>query len=207
MNLDQVARLPSRPVTNTWYRHVETAYFNSPLDYLYTKNIPSRYSAGSLNAEPFAVVYLCDHPQVAAFEVGAIFGDPLKPGGSIPNPVSSWVTLNVQVQLRNVVDLSDVNGVHGPLRTTAQELTGDWRGYRTRNSNTPIKAPTGIAPTQELGAALFACKSFEGFLAISAKMPYHPVLGVFPERMRKDSFLKFAFTGTDGPHEFVISPG
>jgi RES domain len=204
MNLDQVANLPSRPVASVWYRSVETGYFKSPLDYLYTKGYPSRYSAGSSQTEPFAVMYLGDDPITAAFEAGALFGDPLKPGGSVPNPANSWATLNVQVQLRRVVDLADVDKVHRPLGTTAQELTGDWRGSRIRNPHTAVRDPVGISPTQELGAALFAVGKFEGFLAISAKRPYQLVLGVFPERMRDDSFLQYSFVGEAGEHAFRI---
>jgi RES domain-containing protein len=204
MNLDGVGSLPSRPIANTWYRYVETAYFKSPLDYLYTKRYPSRYSAGLSQPNPFAVVYVADHPTTAAFEVGQQFGDPLKPGGSVPNPANSYVILNVEVQLRYVVDLSDVDKAHAPLGTTAQELTGDWRGYRDRNPHTPARGPVGIAPTQELGAALFGNGRFEGFLAISAKRPCQLVLGVFPERMQNGSFLKFVFTDADGPHEFCV---
>lgn len=151
-------------------------------------------------------MYLCDSPTTAAFEVGALFGDPLKPGGSVPNPANSWATLNVQVQLRRVVDLADVNKVHKPLGTTAQELTGDWRGYRLRNPHTSVRAPVGIAPTQELGAALFASGKFEGFLAISAKLPYQLVLGVFPDRLQDDSFLQFSFVDAAGEHVFRIPP-
>ena len=206
MNLDQVATLPSRPIANTWYRFIQTAFFKSPLNYLYTKENWTRYSAGLVQAEPFSVVYLGDHPDVAALEVGAVFGDPLRPGGTIADPARSWVSLNVSVQLQSVVDLTDVSGVQKPLGTTAQELTGDWQGYTRRNMHTSVREPVGTAPTQELGAALFACKKFEGFIAISAKLATNRVLGVFPERMRNDSFLKYAFTDADGPHEFRIPP-
>ena len=80
----------------------------------------------------------------------------------------SFVTLNVHVILQEVIDLTDVN-VHTALGTSVQELTGDWEGYQIRNRRTAVSEPTGIAPTQELGRALFAT-GVEGFRAISAEV-------------------------------------
>ncbi|HEY3939952.1 MAG TPA: hypothetical protein VGL97_21165 [Bryobacteraceae bacterium] len=104
----------------------------------------------------------------------------------------------MEVRLQQIVDLTDVEATHLPLGTTAQELTGDWRGYRLRSPSTSVRAPIGIAQTQALGAVLFACKQFEGFLAISAKVPYSKVLGIFPERLRKGAFLSYSYTDAAG---------
>jgi hypothetical protein len=78
------------------------------------------------------------------------------------------------------------------IGTTAQELTGDWRGNRFRNPNSSVTAPTGPAPTQELGAALDGMPDIEGFFAISAKVPTHRSLVVFPEKLRSGSYLEFS---------------
>ena len=108
-------------------------------------------------------------PAIPQLEVGAIFGSPSEPGGLIANPAGSWLILNAEVRLTRVADLTDVGGSHVALSTTAQELTGDWRGYRQRSAQTSVSSPCGVSPTQELGAALFSSGLFEGFLAVSAK--------------------------------------
>jgi len=135
---------------------------------------------------------------VAQFEVGALFGSPLLAGGVTANPARSWLTINAQVQLTRVADLTDVPGAQLPLLTSAQELTGDWKGYRDRNARASVPAPIGSAPTQELGAALHASRLFEGFLAISAKLPWQMVLGVFPGRVDVGSFVRYSYLDATG---------
>jgi hypothetical protein len=137
---------------------------------------------------PFDVLYLAENPVLALFEVEAMYGSPTVPGGAIPNPACSFVIINAHVQLSRVADLTDVAGSHAPLSTTAQELTGDWRGYHQRSAGTSVPAPLGATPTQDLGAALYATGIFEGFLAISAKLPYQMVLGVFPAHVAPGNF-------------------
>jgi hypothetical protein len=105
-----------------------------------------------------------------------------------------------------VVDLTDVPGSQVPLLTTAQELTGDWKGYRQRSGGTSISAPAGIAPTQELGAALYASGLFEGFMALSAKMPYQRVLGIFPQRVDPGNFLRYTYVDAAGRAQTLQIP-
>lgn len=73
----------------------------------------------------------------------------------IANPRRPWSVINVQVHLQDVADLTPVSQ-QTLLATTAQELTGDWQGYLQRNALTSVSEPIGAAPTQVLGAALFA---------------------------------------------------
>ena len=81
------------------------------------------------------------------------------------------------------------------IETTAQELTGDWRGYRYRAQNAAtIKDPIGAAPTQALGEALFGVRGLEGFRTVSAKLPYHRNLVIFPQKLFKGSRLEFRDT-------------
>jgi hypothetical protein len=97
----------------------------------------------------------------------------------------------VSVVLHQVADLTQVSQ-QNLLQTTAQELTGDWKGYQYRTAPTAtIQAPTGTAPTQDLGEALFSIAGLEGFRTLSAKLPYHRNLVVFPEKMFKGSRLEF----------------
>ncbi len=77
-------------------------------------------------------------------------------------------------------------------------ITGDWRGYRQRGPTTSVAAPTGIAPTQELGAALHADPRVEGFPTLSARLPYSLVLGVFPQKLRPASWMTFTYQEPDG---------
>jgi hypothetical protein len=150
MNLAAVAGLPSRPIVGVWYRAIDPQHLRAALGYSHTRWCPGRYCEGPAAAAPFDIVYLAENPMVAQFEVGALFGSPLTAGGVTANPARSWVTINAQVQLMRVVDLTDVHGAHLPLSTSAQELTGDWRGYRDRNAGASVSAPVGSAPHKNL---------------------------------------------------------
>jgi hypothetical protein len=54
-----------------------------------------------------------------------------------------------------------------------------------------VSVPTGFAPTQELGKALFAT-GIEGFRSICAKISHHKTLTVFTDDLRPDSSLVFS---------------
>ena len=101
---------------------------------------------------------------------------PTQPGGVIANPCCPWSVLNVQVHLQDVADLTQVSQ-QTLLATTAQELTGDWQGYQQRNALTSVSEPICAAPTQLLGTALFAVSGLEGFVTLSAPLPYNKNLG------------------------------
>ena len=137
----------------------------------------------------FPTLYLAESPSVALFEIKAVLGSPFLPGMSVPHPrKAGHVMLTVKVVLQDVADLTDVSSAQVPLGTSAQELTGDWFGYQWRNPMTSIAAPTGIAPTQELGLAL-ARTGVEGFRSISSPVPDHKTLIVFPENLKSGSSL------------------
>ena len=125
---------------------------------LRTRVLPSRFNEGSLARPQFEVLYLAETPIVALFQVQAVFGVPTQPGGVIANPCCPWSVINVQVHLQDVADLTQVSQ-QTLLATTAQELTGDWQGYQQRNALTSVSEPICAAPTQLLGAALFAVVS------------------------------------------------
>ena len=206
MNLAVVAGLRSRSVAGILYRAVDPKYLATALGYSHAHLSASRYYEGPAAAVPFDTVYLAENPLVALFEVEALFGSPLTPGGLTANPARSWLTINAQVQLTRVADLTDVTGSHSPLSTTAQELTGDWKGYRQRNAGTSVAAPVGAARTQALGAALEANGLFEGFLAISAKMPWQMVLGVFPGRVSAGNFVRYSYQDSAGVTQTIQIP-
>jgi hypothetical protein len=190
VNLGACRRLASSPQTGTWYRAVRLPYIATPINTAHTKKTPSRFSAGPDATPPFEILYLTETPQVAQFEIGALAGDPHAIGGMLYAP-GSFGVIDVKVVLQRVADLTLVSQQE-LLETTAQELTGDWRGYRQRTSAAAsIQEPVGTAPTQDLGEALFAALGVEGFRTLSAKLPYHRNLVIFPQKMFKGSRLEF----------------
>lgn len=111
--------------------------------------------------------------------------------------------LNVRVQLPDIADLTQVSQ-QGLLATTAQELTGDWYGYQQRSALTSISQPVGTAPTQALGATLYGLAGLEGCLTLSAKVSYHRILVVFPDKLRQGSRVEFHDPATG--QRYVIAP-
>jgi len=203
VNLAACGALPRRPETGVWFRAIQPQFWTTSLATAQTAVIPSRFNAGA-NATPlFEILYLAENPMVALFEVQALFGSPTQPGGVIPHPRQAWITVNVTVQLQAVADLTEVTA-HTLLETTAQELTGDWRGYQQRSPLTSVREPVGTAPTQALGAALFAVPALEGFRSLSAPLPYHSTLIVFPQKLQPGSVVAFhhPYTG----QQYVITP-
>lgn len=194
MNLAVVAALPQQPLSGVWFRAIAPHHWKTAL---FASNVPNRFNPGPQRTDaPFQLLYLAENPQVALFEVEALLGSPTRPGGLIPNPASAETMLNVVVTLQNVVDLTCVDA-QNRLGASVQELTGDWRGYETRGPSTSVTEPFGVAaPTQELGAALFALPSVEGFLAVSARLPYSKNLVVFPQKLRPNSSVVFSYPAT-----------
>jgi len=128
---------------------------------------------------------------VALFEAEAVLGSPVRPGGALPQSRLAWTIINVRVRLQRVADLTVV-GQQDLLGTTAQELTGDWEGYHLRNRRTSVSEPIGLAPTQELGAALYSLPDLEGFRTVSSKVPYAMNLVVFPQKLQPGSRVEFS---------------
>lgn len=187
MNLAVCAALPKVPENGTWFRAVFPHYGITALSSSHTTTAASRFNGGSkLNSfDQFEALYFASNPLVAQFEFGAMLGD-VAPGRHVANPRGGHIMMSAQIILREVVDLTDVAGTQTPLETNAQELTGDWKGYDTRNHMTQVSGPTGIAPTQELGRALYMT-GIEAFQSISARVPYERTLTIFPKNMRRGS--------------------
>lgn len=146
--------------------------------------LPSRLNAGDTAQPQFEVLYLAETPVVALFEVQAVFGSPVQPGGVVANPRRHWTVINVQVRLQDVADLTHFSQ-QTLLSTSAQELSGDWQRYQQRNTLTSVSEPVGSAPTQAHGSALFAVSDLEGFLTLSSSLPYHKNSVVFPQKLRE----------------------
>jgi RES domain len=201
VNLSQCGTLATRAETGVWYRAVEPQYWRTSLQTAQTMVRPNRFDAGAAARSPFEVLYLAEDFQVALFEAEALLGSPDRPGGVLPQPRLAWTIINVKVQLQRVADLTVV-AAQNLLATTAQELTGDWRGYHLRSSRTSVSEPVGLAPTQELGAALYAVAGLEGFRTLSAKVPYAMNLVVFPQKLQPGSCVEFSHP-TLGTHSIL----
>lgn len=183
MNLRRCSGLPRQPLTGVWYRAIPLQHISTALQTTQTKWIPGRFNAGT---GVFEILYLCENHLVALTEVGALFGSV---NNVIPNPAVPWGILNVKVTLNSVVDLT---ASIPTLDSSAQELTGDWRGYEDRASAGSLKGiETGMAPTQSLGDVLYSVAPVEGFLTFSAKSSMYRCLAIFPQKVSSPSMIEF----------------
>ena len=198
MNFGACSSLRTRAENGVWYRAIEPQYAATPLGAMHTLFMPTRFSLATSARAAFPLLYLTENQVTALYEVEAMYGMPTA-GLFVPNPQASWLILNVGVVLQRVADLTDVSE-QAKLSTTAQELTGDWQGYGLRNARTPVRQPTGPAPTQDLGEALYQVADLEGFLTLSAKMPTHRNLVVFPTKLRPGSRIVFTDDATGQTH-------
>lgn len=166
----------------------------------YTATAPSRFNPGNPGRPGFEILYFSEDHTVALFEVGAIVGSALPGGTHIPNPKSHWIIINVQVQLGRVADFTQISQ-RRLIETTVQELTGDWQGYRFRETHQKLAAPywTNV-PTQRLGRALHQVRGLEGFLTYSARFPTRRNLVVFPRKLRPGSLVRFENPVTGQTH-------
>ena len=191
MNARGCYKLAHSGETGNWFRAVNLKYWEptSPLSTAHTKPSRTRFSPGDTlpATRQFEILYLAENHNIALLEVGALVSTPT---GFLASPATSWATITITLNLQFVVDLSLVKE-QKKLRTNAQELTGDWVGYATRSATTSVKEPTGIAPTQELGSALFHAPEVEAFRTLSAKVPDCKALIVFPDKMKAGSWLRF----------------
>lgn len=194
MNYSACSALPTGPETKTWYRVFDIKHVGKSFLHSRMKVSVNRFNAGRKlrPADRYACLYLADDPTCAQFEVGQQLGFPT-PGNHVPNPAISFASLSVRVVLQNVADISDPTA-QVTLSTSVQELTGDWLSFDYRTSSTSVSAPTGIAPTQHLGLALFKA-GIEGFRATSAKLGWHQTLVVFPDNMKIGSSVVYSEGG------------
>jgi hypothetical protein len=194
MNLAGCTSLLRGPLTGIWYRAFHPLFMSTPLATAHTALATSRYNEGATALPQFEIIYLAEDHQVALLEVGAILGSPLSLPGQmpmlIPNPSSPWSILPIRVHLQIVADITRPSQL-AMLRTTAQEITGDWKANYARHPSDSVSQPVGTAPTQELGQALSGMPDLEAFQTISAKMPTKRALAVFPQNLRKGSFIEF----------------
>jgi RES domain-containing protein len=201
MNLSACPHLVRSPENQTWYRAIQLQHVSTALQTHQTRLLPSRFNGGPLASSPFRVLYLAENHLVALFEARAVVGSITGYPGVVPVPSRAWTVLNVRVRLSEVADLTDPVE-QARLETSAQGLTGDWQGYQQRGQSGTILAPSGLAPTQELGAALEALPVLEAFRTVSALVPNHRVLVVFPDKLAPTSSVQWQ-DPTTGQWHFV----
>lgn len=183
------ATLTLQPLTGSWHRAVKLAHYRTLLHYAHTATSPSRFNGGSVK-NPFPILYFAETPQVALFEAQAMVGSPLPDSVAVPNPAGSWAVITVRISLSQVADLT-LSSQRRQIRTTIQELTGDWIGYRLRQPAVPATFPYTDVPTQRLGAALARRAGLEAIVTFSARDPRHKNLVVFPSNLQRGSAVTF----------------
>lgn len=191
-------KLILRPESRVWYRAFDPKHMTSPLATAHTVGVPSRFSPGPTSLSPFQILYLSENQLVCLREVEALLGSPSV--GHVPHPANAWLIINVQISLQHIADLTIITE-QKRLATNAQELTGDWEGYSTRTPHSSVPQPTGTAPTQDLGEALFSTPGIEGFRTVSAKVPDNMNLVVFPQKLLKGSRIIYQESATGRIHE------
>ena len=150
----------------------------------HTKTIPSRFSSASAHNPKYEILYLSENTITLEFETGRAYGSLTDPRSLVSVPRDDAQTkATVRVYLTDIVDLTHPEQAD-LIGTNAQELTGDWEVYKDRKPpyGCPSLTHTGIAPTQQLGEALFY-SGVKGFITFSAAVPFFKNLVVFPERL------------------------
>lgn len=184
------------PLPSVWWRAIPSHFYGGSLRHKHTTS-STRFNPGTTHSPAFPLLYFADDPVVALLEVSALVGHPWIPGGMLgsilTHPAGAFSLVSVTVSLSPVVDLTDP-GNRAAFDSNPQELTGDWKGFDLRSARVPlpplgisVSAPTGRAPTQDLGHALAQVPGAEGFLTYSARVGYRRILALFPTRLDPSS--------------------
>jgi RES domain len=185
MRISGCNALSLHPLTGSWFRALNLKFWKDRLSTDHTKTWRSRFSDPASNSSPFRVLYLGENHQIAIYEVGALLGDPAAP---VSNPKGSWALMSLQLRLHGVADLCEPDQ-QKLISTNDQELTGIW-------------ANDSVAPTQELGAALYALPGAEGAIVPSSKGRGRNLV-VFMDKLDKRSVISY-YNDVDGLKEFLV---
>jgi RES domain-containing protein len=166
-----LTKVQGRSSQGLYYRVIRPKYMNGPLS---TKG--SVVTGGRYNPkDDFGVLYFAEDLVVGLAEVRMILQG--MPEFTRQKPATRLI-LCVSVTISNVLDLRD-EATMETLGTSLQELCGPWEQYDYAGK---------LAPTQQLGSAVFLVQSFQGILYPSAKDSSKHNLAVFPDRLgEKDS--------------------
>jgi hypothetical protein len=189
MRVGAARQLALRRHGGYWYRAIQLKHYQSLLAFAHTVAVPSRFNT----ADPrhsFPLLYFTENQQVALWESRALAGSPYPGGPTIAISPASWVVIAVRVRLQGVANLTSRRQLQ-LIRSTVQELTGDWQGYRLRRPTQPTSFPYTDAPTQQLGAELEQTTDVEGLVTYSAVDSRYKNLVVFPAKLLPGSWIKF----------------
>ena len=178
-----VSRLKTSVLSaSTWYRAIPIAHFGTPFG---TSTAMSRFCSVSATHH---LIYLAANPKTALLEVQALVQSF---HAELPLLVAphKYVVFPITVSGIEVVDFGDPTD-RATVRTSTQELTGDWRAHpnrRLRGASPIVRSGVSSAPTQDLGAALAKVPGVCGFLSPSAHNARQSNLIVFPHKVRLDA--------------------
>jgi hypothetical protein len=201
MKLAQWGHLHHRSLHGTWVRALHPRHSANPLGTAHTTTHATRFNPGTVADPAFEILYLAEDASVALFEVQALLGSAYPGATFVPNPAGgAWSLIDVQVDLQAIVDFSPLAS-RRRIRTSVQELTGDWRDYTLRR---PARLRGGIhgsdVPTQTLGRRLERIRGLEGFLSYSARVATRRNLMVFPRKLLPGSQLRYRDPATGNWH-------
>lgn len=192
MNLSQCRHLRRQALHGTWLRALHPKHLANPLSTAHTPTHTTRYNPGTPADPAFEILYLAEDATVALFEVQALLGSAYPGATFVPNPAGGpWTLIAVHVHLQAIIDLTRSTAI-SRIKTSVQELTGDWRGYALRNPARPRGGISGSdVPTQLLGRRLQRLRGLEGFVAHSARIATRKNLMVFPRKLLAGSSLRY----------------
>ena len=177
-----VSRLRTNVLSaSIWYRAAPIAYAGTPLG---SGPAMSRFCSVSATHH---LIYLAANPTTALLEVQALVRSF---HAELPLSVAphKYVVFPIRVSGIEVVDFGDPAD-RATVRTSTQELTGDWRAHPMRGlsgASPIVRSGVLSAPTQDLGAALAKVPGVSGFLSPSAHDARQLNLIVFPQKVRLD---------------------
>lgn len=163
-----------------WYRAVSITHARTPLAWGHSWTSKSRFKQAKAS---FPLLYLAPDRFTALLEVRALLGHPRT--GAAVRGTGRWHVARVKVRLDHVADLRTGTEL-ARIRTTVQELTGDWMDYAVRTPSSFDVSSTPPAPTQQLGEDLYRMTCCQGFLTPSSRNSILPIWVVFPDRLSID---------------------
>jgi RES domain-containing protein len=164
---------PLMAIEGVGYRLIHARFAATALSAIGSFQHGARYNA----PRSFEALYLADNPVTALREIEAILQTA---DGLLGVKGPPRILLSVEHRLNSVVDLCDQT-VQRLFGTDVRELCAAWR---------PINAHGQTAPTQALGALLYAAEHVEALRVPSARDPAAHNLVIFPRRLTSASGVR-----------------
>lgn len=169
--LDAIRTLEFRLFYGQGYRVFSPKYIRSPISTQGAFGYGGRYNPKGIHA-----LYVAEDPVTGLAENRLI----VSPQSSPLYRPATRILLALEYRLQRVLDLSEARVLQS-LSSSYQELTGDWEPYAYQGQT---------APTQQLGAAVFASGHFEALRYPSAQNRQQHNLVVFKERLLPHSHVR-----------------